>query len=327
MKRSFPFPAYPAGWFQVAYSDELAPGAVLPLQYFGQELVLFRTEDGQAKVLDAFCPHLGAHLGHGGTVAGSSIRCPFHAWCFDGAGQCTEVPYAKKIPPKASIRAWHVDEVNGMIYAWYHPFGEAPSWKVPPLPEHGSDEFTPWEKRRWKIRTRAQEMAENSVDSAHFFYVHRVQNMPTANTTTDGQKFHMVSKTVMKTPAGKVEGQIEVNSLGFGFTSTRFTGLVETLLVSSVTAIDEEYVDVRFSFSIRKLANASATAGVGAAFIKEISRQLEQDIVIWEHKTYIDRPVLCDGDGPIGLFRKWVRQFYPDYQPEKANDALAAVAD
>jgi len=22
------------------------------------------------------------------------------------------------------------------------------------------------------------------------------------------------------------------------------------------------------------------------------------------------RPVLCDGDGPIGLFRRWAKQFY-----------------
>jgi hypothetical protein len=41
-----------------------------------------------------------------------------------------------------------------------------------------------------------------------------------------------------------------------------------------------------------------------------VTRQLEQDIPIWEHKVYFDRPVLCDGDGPIGLFRKWSRQFY-----------------
>ena len=44
----FPFPL-PNGWFQVAYSDELAPGGVVPLHYFGRELVLFRTEGGREK--------------------------------------------------------------------------------------------------------------------------------------------------------------------------------------------------------------------------------------------------------------------------------------
>ena len=52
--------------------------------------------------IDAFCPHLGAHLGYGGLVEESTIRCPFHAWRFDGTGACVEVPYvmpAKWYPP------------------------------------------------------------------------------------------------------------------------------------------------------------------------------------------------------------------------------------
>jgi hypothetical protein len=67
---------------------------------------------------------------------------------------------------------------------------------------------------------------------------------------------------------------------------------------------------VRFSFSLKKLPDKDVTKSVGRAFIGEVSRQLEQDIPIWEHKVYWDHPVLCDGDGPIGLFRKWSRQFY-----------------
>ena len=49
----FPFARYPNGWFQVAYSDEVAVGAVLPLKYFGRDLVLFRDNDGVASVLHA----------------------------------------------------------------------------------------------------------------------------------------------------------------------------------------------------------------------------------------------------------------------------------
>jgi hypothetical protein len=107
-----------------------------------------------------------------------------------------------------------------------------------------------------------------------------------------------------------VAGSVESLSYGFGFSTVRFKGLIETLLVSSVTPIDGEHVDVRFSFSLKKLGGADMTRGVGAAFIGEIARQLDQDIPIWENKTQWERPVLCDGDGPIGLFRKWSRQFY-----------------
>ena len=69
-QRNFP-DTLPTGWFQIAYSDQIRPGEVKPLEYFDTDFVMFRTEDGQLCVLDAFCPHLGAHLGHGGKVRGS----------------------------------------------------------------------------------------------------------------------------------------------------------------------------------------------------------------------------------------------------------------
>src|SRR5262249_43219667 len=150
-------PPIPNGWFQVAYSDELGPGQVLPLSYFDRELVLFRTASGEPRLLDAFCPHLGAHLGYGGKVEGECIRCPLHAWKFDGAGNCTEVPYAKKVPPKARIAAWPVREKAGLVLAWHHAGGAPPAWEVPEVPEYGHEEWTDYERRRWKIRTRNQE--------------------------------------------------------------------------------------------------------------------------------------------------------------------------
>ncbi|MDB4966031.1 MAG: Rieske family iron-sulfur cluster-binding protein [Myxococcales bacterium] len=318
MKRHFPFPAYPNGWFQVAYADELATGQVLPLSYFGRELVAFRTTEGKVSVLDAHCPHLGAHLGYGGKVEGESIVCPFHAWKFDACGGCTEVSYAKKIPPKAKMRAWSVREVNGMILVWHHADGQPPGWEVPALAEVGHEEWTAYERRRWKIKTRNQEMAENAVDSAHFHFLHGTMNQPESRAEVMGPVLHVHSTTGMSTPRGGVEGSVESTSYGFGYSTIRFKGIVETLLVGSTVPIDEETVDVRFSFSLKKLPDKDVTKSVGRAFIGEVSRQLEQDIPIWENKVYWDHPVLCDGDGPIGLFRKWSRQFYSSSSPSAA---------
>jgi phenylpropionate dioxygenase-like ring-hydroxylating dioxygenase large terminal subunit len=308
----FPFPRYPNGWFQVAYSDELKPGAVLPLKYFGRDLVLFRTETGQVHVLDAHCPHLGAHLGYGGTVKDGCIRCPFHAWRYDGTGQCVEVPYSTRIPPKARVKPWHVKDVNGLILVWHHLGGHAPTWDIEPIPEFASPEWTPYDLRRWKVRTHNQEMAENAVDSAHFHYVHGTLEMPTSRAVIEGPIMRVVSDTLMKTPMGKVKGQVESISYGFGYALTRFTGIVETLLVASITPIDDEYVDVRFSFAVKKLPSGDATSTVGAAFIREVERQLGQDIPIWENKIYVSPPLLAEGDGPVGVFRRWCKQFYQD---------------
>ena len=312
MSYRFPFPPYPDGWFQVAYSDEVAPGQVVPLSYFGRELVLFRDEAHTAHVLDAFCPHLGAHLGHGGRVVGDCIVFPFHAWKFNGAGECTEVPYAKKIPPAARLTPWDVREVNGLIMVWFHGQGEPPQWEVPALEEYLHDDWTPYVSRSWTIRTHNQEMAENAVDAAHFLYLHGTQGMPETTAKRHGHVLHCQSITRMRAFGTTVEGKIDVHCHGFGFTTTRFTGIVETLLLSSATTIDEEHVQIRFTFTIRKGVNDMVTETVGDRFQAEIERQLEADIPVWENKIFLERPALCDGDGPIARYRKWAKQFYTE---------------
>jgi phenylpropionate dioxygenase-like ring-hydroxylating dioxygenase large terminal subunit len=317
MKRHYPFPPYPNGWFQLAYADDLRPCGVMPLSYFGRELVLFRGEDGVARALDAFCPHLGAHLGYGGKVQGDTIVCPFHNWRFDGCGGCVDVPYAKKIPPKAQMRAWPLREVNGLLLTWFHAEGKGPEWEVPPLPEYGSDDWTAYERRRWQIKTRNQEMAENAVDSPHLHYVHGAANMPQPQAEIKGHSLHVTTFAF--------DGNVEMAYHGFGFSTVRFGGMVETLVVGCMTPIDEETLEARFSFSVKKLPDRDATQGLLEAVISEVSRQLEQDIPIWEHKVYLERPVLCDGDGPIGIFRRWCRQFYS--MPDREQDAPKLVAN
>src|SRR5689334_7336146 len=113
MGARFPFPSYPHGWFAVAFSDDLPPGAVKTVHYFGRDVVLFRTESGVLSAVDKTCPHLGAHLG-GGRVEGECLRCPFHAWAFGPDGRVTDVPYAPKIPPKARAKTWPSDERAGV---------------------------------------------------------------------------------------------------------------------------------------------------------------------------------------------------------------------
>lgn len=306
----FPYPAYPFGWFQVAYSDEVAVGDVKPLKYFGKDLVLFRTESGQPVVLDAFCPHLGAHLGYGGRVDGENVVCPFHGWEYDCTGACSKVPYGTRQPKAARIRPWDVVERNGLIMVWHHPEGAEPMWDLPEVPEYSSDEWTDYSVRRWKIRTRNQEMAENTVDQQHFHFVHGAKNHPEAEARTEGHLLFASLNPEMETPMGPVEGKVQIEMHGFGFTVTRFLGLAETLLVNSVTPIDEEYVDARFSFMVKKTGGADITRGIGMAFIQEIQRQVEQDKPIWENKAYVKPPILSDGDGPIMRYRRWASQFY-----------------
>jgi 3-ketosteroid 9alpha-monooxygenase subunit A len=319
IKPRFPLPRYPTGWFQIGYSDDVAVGEAKPLKYFGQDQVIFRTESGKVTVLDAFCPHLGAHLGHGGKVKGEEIECPFHAWRFSCEGACTAVPYAKRIPAKAAIPKWHIIERNAALWMWHDIDGREPYFDVPTFPEVGHEEWSEPVRKEWKLRTHNQEMAENVVDSAHFKYVHGTDMQPASKIEQNGVHLHMLSPTSV----GGLQGAIESNSWGFGISTTRFTGLAETFLMGNVCPIDDEFVHVRFTFMVKKTGGADVTKGIGRAFIKEVSRQLEQDAPIWENKIHHDRPVLCDGDGEIALFRRWSRQFYPDWYWEESHKAFA----
>jgi len=309
-RRTLPLPI-PDGWFALAFSDELAAGQLRAVRAFATDLVLYRGEDGRAHVLDAFCAHMGAHLGIGGRVEGDAIRCPFHAWLWDGEGRCVEVPYAKKIPARARMRSWPVREQSNLVMVWRSAAGDGPRFDVPDVPELGSEAWLPPERREWIVRSCPQEMAENTVDEAHFRYVHGTHAVAeTERFAADGAVFRVVSRNRVGTPRGEQAGRIEIEAHGLGYGTTRFSGIADLLLVTAGTPIDGDHVHMRLQLSVRRLADADATRGVGRAFLAEIERQFAQDIPIWENKIHLERPLLCHGDGPIGALRRWARQFY-----------------
>jgi hypothetical protein len=221
-----------------------------------------------------------------------------------------DVPYAKKMPKHAGLKSWQVKELNGMVMVWHDLAGRPPQWELPEIGEYYDTGWTDYRTRTWVINTCNQEMAENQVDSAHFQFLHGTTEMPVTTCERQGHRLISQSTTGMSTPSGPVDGKIEVNSWGFGFTTTRFTGIVDTMLVSSATPITPEQTEIRFAFTVKDIGKG-ITGGVGKAFMAEVARQMEQDIPVWENKIYISPPVLCDGDGPIGMFRKWAKQFYP----------------
>ena len=85
-------PFYPNGWLPVLESSVLKKSQILPIFAFGNDLVAFRSTAGKVTVLDAYCPHLGAHLGYGGRVINDTVNCPFHGWVFNQSGDCVHIP-------------------------------------------------------------------------------------------------------------------------------------------------------------------------------------------------------------------------------------------
>jgi nitrite reductase/ring-hydroxylating ferredoxin subunit len=296
----FPFPI-PNGWFIVATADDLEPGEVLPLYYFGREMVLFRTSSGEPRLVDAYCAHLGANLAVGGTVDGDGIRCPFHGWCYDGeSGKCTDIPYtqAKRIPSQARVRSFPTLERNRMIWAWHHLEGGPPFYDVPEATEFGDPEWSEPYTRDYVVATCCQEMAENNHDFAHFVYVHGSPDIP-----WDTEQF-VTDQPYKRTEANG--GTFIRETFGLGLGVLRTPGAF--VFLSSTTPIDEENVHVRWSWVTPKGLGPDAARAIGDRFLSGVS----QDIPIWENKRYQPRPVLAKEETGILAHRKWAQQFYSD---------------
>ena len=302
----------PNGWFAVAFSRDLVPGDVKRIHYFDEELVLFRTRSGAARVLDAYCAHLGAHLGEGGRVIGESIRCPFHGWRYDGGGACVEIPYCDKIPPRARLRGWDVLERNHLIFVWRHAEGKPPDWEVPALPEFERPDWSAPRTFELAVPVHMQEMHENNNDPVHFHFVHGNLQVPRAEIEfrEQGRVMHMVSRQRRETPYGAFDTALETDSWGLGLAAVRIVGIGDAglLMFSSTSPVDRRNTHSRWVFTVsRDFADAA-----GEDFVQGLSNGVLQDLRIWTHKVHRAEPVLCEADGYLAQFRRWTRQFYSE---------------
>jgi 3-ketosteroid 9alpha-monooxygenase subunit A len=314
---------YAFGWYAVCYSDELAVGEVKPVRYFGKELVVWRGEDGKARVLNAYCRHLGAHMGYGGRVQGNDLECPFHAWQYDGEGAVTRIPYARTIPPQAKradcVHAWPVVERNGFVTVWYHPENAPPKWDQETYPEVGSSGWTGYKKSEWRVFNSLRNMHDNGVDGAHFLYIHRTADFPDSEITFEGNVWDAVARAKLGTPRGTVDGAIISHNVGPGLGCIRFQGISETLLVSAITPIGPDELHVRFAFTQPVTEAEGPAGGLARALIRDICKQLDQDKVVWDRMRYEERPLMCDGDGPVPAARERYDQFMSDAAFEAAK--------
>ena len=106
-RKRYAFSPYPDGWYFASTSADLQPGDIKPLELVGRDLVLFRTKGGKAVVVNAHCPHLGAHVGIGGAMGhypvravidasrfrwGTSIHCGGRTSTFKPCARCDGAP-------------------------------------------------------------------------------------------------------------------------------------------------------------------------------------------------------------------------------------------
>lgn len=316
--RKVDFSDYPRGWFRVAFSEDVAPGAVKTVHYFGRDLVLFRGEDGALSIVGPHCPHLGAHLGHGGKVVDNRLICPFHGWAFDAKGELAHVPLAKKLPKRACLETWSVEEKHGIVFVHFHYDGKPPTYPVPEIPLFSDPRWGEPTRFRKVFRSTIYDLSENAVDRAHFGVVHgracpstETAHMAQIEMEERGSVLHIHTTYPILVGPIRLEGKLDIHWLDTVISCIVGEGGITYGLAALPTPIDRDTVEnVYVLFTLRRprplawLENRAMTA--------LLSSELENDRSIWENKRFVEHPILSDFDGPIIKFRKWLSRFYPE---------------
>lgn len=319
----------PNGWYFLDFLDRIPRGAVLARRIFDRDLVVFRTRSGEVAALDPFCPHMGAHLGRGGVVVGETLRCPFHFFRFDPQGQCVATGYDGAKPPRAELRSWPLQQVNGFLFVYYDPMGQPPSWR---LPEIDTDGWTPPVSYAWDLTCHPQDIGENAIDIGHLKIVHKYDPLEVLLPfTMDGPRFrasyrlHRSASLFLK--AGKMTVEITIHGYGLGYAHTEIEipdyG-IRFRNYTLVTPADLGRTILRVAISVRHAAKRQRIhPALWLAPAKLIHRMLARillfgvirdvghDVAILKHRSYLHPPVLARGDGPVLQFRRWAQQFDP----------------
>ncbi|MET0588084.1 MAG: Rieske 2Fe-2S domain-containing protein [Novosphingobium sp.] len=314
--------AFPRGWFAVANASE-AGRSPRTIHYFGQDTVLYRGESGRVVLLDAYCPHMGTHLGSGENSAtttsdhfmeGDNIRCPFHAWRFGADGVCNHIPYHDgPIPPQARVKSWPVEERYGVIFAWHDPEGQQPDYPVPDFPEWDTEGAVRWDGLEYLCDLNHPiEILDNMSDVAHLDHLHG-SNVLSYENEVEGHILHQRQCSATEGVADLMGTSLTTLAgyVGPGIAFGRFVEL-QALQLICVTPIEDG------TCRLWQTALVKAPPGMEPAkaqqFRDALSHQfgegLMRDAEVWRMKRPALHVMQLPADGPFRQSRVWYSQFY-----------------
>ncbi|WP_376098004.1 Rieske 2Fe-2S domain-containing protein [Roseomonas sp. CCTCC AB2023176] len=159
-------------WQPIALREEMeGPRPVRPVRVLGEDLVLFRDDEGRLGLIDRGCPHRGVDLAYGRLEDGG-LRCPFHGWLFAHDGRCLETPGEPEgttLHTRVRTRSYAVTERSGIVWA-YLGQGEAPAFPA-------FDCFVAPESHvfafKGLISCNWLQALEVGIDPAHASFLHR----------------------------------------------------------------------------------------------------------------------------------------------------------
>ncbi len=159
-------------WHPVGMSAEVeAGGRPHAVKVLGEELTLFRTQEGKPALVARRCAHRLTSLAYG-RVEDGGIRCPFHGWLYGTNGQCIQTPAEpdeSTFKDSVRIAAYPCQELGGLIFAYMGPPGTEPILpRYETLAREGGT-------RSYDVYTAGGnylQHVEGAVDTSHLSYLH-----------------------------------------------------------------------------------------------------------------------------------------------------------
>jgi phthalate 4,5-dioxygenase len=160
-------------WLPALLSEELPEpdGPPVRVRMLGENLVAFRDSAGQVGLVGERCPHRGAPMFFGRNEE-CGLRCVYHGWKFDAAGNCVDMPSEPPDSPfkaKVNITAYITWEGGGVVWAYLGPRAE-----MPPYPDFEWLRAPATHRRISKTLENANylQALEGGIDTAHSSFVH-----------------------------------------------------------------------------------------------------------------------------------------------------------
>lgn len=338
-------PPFPNGWYRLLDSRDLAPGDVKNVDCLGQHFAVYRGTSGAVSVLDAYCPHLGANLAMGGKVKGDCLECPFHGWTFNGTGKCVSIPYAEKVPEGAKTKAWPCLEINAQVLVWFDAEDREPLWWPPVIEGVQSGAWSCRGFSSHMINAHIQEVPENGADVPHLIHLHGsilfTGNDLRKTRTADGPSCGRIARHCWEATWEPGTGdRAHIADLHLKH-CIRIFGMAFHALDIEVKAqqVGPSLVYLTFDSMFGKGVFLQALLPVGPLeqiishsvfvewkvptfFAKFIlwaeAVQVERDVMVWNNKTFQDKPLLVAEDRGIPRFRRWYSQFYSEHSDSVA---------
>ena len=166
-------------WYPVGRTEDVTDKPA-QVRLLGLPFVAWRDSRGTAHVMADTCVHRGGSLSKG-WVKDDCIVCPYHGWRFEAGGKCRTIPSLGadgKIPARAKIDSYPVQEKYGIVFAF---LGDLPEAERPPIyeiPEWGQDGWRATPIDILEIGAYFERSMENGLDPAHNEFVHPSQGSP-----------------------------------------------------------------------------------------------------------------------------------------------------